>query len=89
MINREPIQNISRDIPPYPDPIYRPPPRPSRNTTTRNTVEIDRFGKFPYQEGSISETYQRLDRTNFQKPPELDSLINTGRLVQKIHIETD
>ena len=37
----------------------------------------------PYQECIISETYQRPDRLYFQEPPELDSLINTGRLVQK------
>ena len=37
----------------------------------------------PYQEGVISETYQRSDRSYFQEPQELDSLINTGKLVQK------
>ena len=37
----------------------------------------------PYQEGVISETYQRPDRSYFQEPPELDSLINTGKLVQE------
>ena len=31
----------------------------------------------------ISETYQRLDKSYFQEPQELESLINTGRLVQK------
>ena len=31
-----------------------------------------------------SETYQRPDRSYFQEPPELDSIINTGGLVQKI-----
>ena len=37
----------------------------------------------PYQEGIISETHQRPDRSYLQEPPKLDSLINTGRLVQK------
>ena len=37
----------------------------------------------PYQEGVISETYQRPDRSYFQEPPDLESLINTGKLVQK------
>ena len=37
----------------------------------------------PYQEGVISETYQRPDRSYFHEPPELDSIISTGRLVQK------
>ena len=40
--------------------------------------------KFPYRECVISETYQRPDRSYFQEPPELDSLINVGRLVQKV-----
>ena len=37
----------------------------------------------PFQEGIISETYQRPDKSYFQEPHELGSLINTGRLVQK------
>ena len=37
----------------------------------------------PFQEGVISETYQRLDKSYFQEPQELDSLIKTGKLVQK------
>ena len=36
----------------------------------------------PFQEGVISETYQRLDKSYFQEPQELEILINTGRLVQ-------
>ena len=34
------------------------------------------------QEGVISETYERLDKSYFQEPQELESRINTGRLVQ-------
>ena len=30
------------------------------------------------QEGVISEMYQRPDKSYFQEPQELDSLINTG-----------
>ena len=37
----------------------------------------------PFQEGFISETYQRPDKLYIQEPPELDSLISTGKLVQK------
>ena len=36
----------------------------------------------PFQEGVISETYQRQDKYFFQEPQELESLISTGRLVQ-------
>ena len=35
-----------------------------------------------YQEGIISETYQRPDKSHFQEPKELENLINMGRLVQ-------
>ena len=38
----------------------------------------------PYQEYIISETYQRLDKSYFQEPLGLDSLVNTGILIQKL-----
>ena len=37
----------------------------------------------PYQEGVISEMYQRCNRSYFQEPPELEGLVSTGKLVQK------
>ena len=37
----------------------------------------------PFQEGVISGTCQRPDKSFFQEPQELESLINIGRLVQK------
>ena len=36
----------------------------------------------PYQKGVIAEMYQRADRSYFQEPPELESLVSTGKLVQ-------
>ena len=39
--------------------------------------------KIPYQEGVISEMYQRPDRSYFQESPQFDSLINTGKLIEK------
>ena len=38
----------------------------------------------PYQEGVISEMYQRPDRSYFQEPADLESLVSTGKLVQKV-----
>ena len=35
----------------------------------------------PFHEGVISKTYQRPDKSFFQEPQELESHINTGRLV--------
>ena len=37
----------------------------------------------PFQEGVISESYQMPDKLFFQESQELDSLVNTGRLVEK------
>ena len=37
----------------------------------------------PFQEGVISETYQRPDKSFSQEPQELESLVNTGRPVKK------
>ena len=37
----------------------------------------------PYQEGIISEIYQRLDKSEIVDPPELIDLVNTERIVQK------
>ena len=46
-------------------------------------INIDYEGNSPFQKSVISETYQWLDKSYFQEPQELDSLINTGKLVQK------
>ena len=37
----------------------------------------------PYQEGIISERYQRPDNSQLIEPPELVDLINTNNIVQK------
>ena len=84
---------ISREIPTYPVPMYRPPlkfsvGKPLQDMSRKITgfdmdINIDIKENSPYQEGIISETYQRPDRSYFQEPQEIDSLINSGRLVQK------
>ena len=44
----------------------------------------------PYQEGIISETYERPDQSYFKEPSELKDLIDTTKLVQKfLPKETD
>ena len=47
-------------------------------------INMDFKENSPYQEGIRSETYQTPDRSYFQGPPELDSLINTKKLVQNL-----
>ena len=46
-------------------------------------INLDFKENSPFQEGVISESFQRLDKTFFQDPKELNDLINMGNLVQK------
>ena len=39
--------------------------------------------KSPHQEGIISETYERPDKSLIQEPPELKGLIDTSKSIQK------
>ena len=56
----------------------------TRKLTDLDTdIKTDFKENSTYQEGVISETYQRSNRSYFHEPPELDSLISTGKLVQK------
>ena len=86
------IQDINREILFYPEPIYRPPPRPLENlqslrveskTNTSPRIDLELEENSLYQEGIISETYQRPDKSYFQELKELENLVNLGRLVQK------
>ena len=92
MIERKATQNISRNIPIYPDLVYRPPPKPVKTPIPKipgSLLDIDPElntdfeENSPYQEGVILEMFQRPDKSYFKEPQELESLINTGRLVQK------
>ena len=92
MVNRKTMQDINKELLTYPCANYRPPPKPVKSfmpEVPRSLSDIDpeinlNFEEnSPFQEGVISETYQRPDKSYFQDPQELDSLINTGRLVQK------
>ena len=75
----------------YPDPIYRPPPRPPYNlrpncpeteSDTKPKIDIE-FEENSHQEGIILEVYQRSNKSYFQEPKDLESLIYTQNLVQK------
>ena len=76
----------------YPDPILKPPPRPpdkiaqnSRQINLDLDREIDKDFEVnsPYQEGVISEIYQRSDKSQLVDPPELTDLVDTDKIVQK------
>ena len=71
------IQDKKREIPFYPDPIYRPSPRPPENlqpqklerkADTSPKIDTEFEENSPYQEGIISKAYQRLDKSYFQEP---------------------
>ena len=76
----------------WPNPYFRPPPRPPDNlwlqslqtkTEVETVVDIEFEENLPHQEGIISEIYQRPDKSYFQEPKDLESLIDTSKLVQK------
>ena len=76
----------------YSDPVIKPPPRPpdrlvqnDRQTNLDIDLEINKDFKenSPYQEGVISEIYQRPDKSQLVDPPELADLIDTDKVVQK------
>ena len=81
MVERKAIQDVSREMPIYPDPVYRPLPKPVKTPITEipgSLLDIDpemntNFEKnSPFQESVISEMYQRLDKSYFQEPQELE-----------------
>ena len=89
----QPIESIidHRPIPPYHEPFVRPPPRPPDVTAMKDNrkdlsdIDTDRKTEFeensPHQEGIISETYERPDKSFIQEPPELKDLIDTSKLI--------
>ena len=92
IVKRMAKQDVSREISIYPGPVYRPHPKPVKLPILeipRSLLDIDPDINMdfeensPFQEGVISETYQKPDKSYFQEPQELVIIINTGRLVQK------
>ena len=92
------IQQIGPKLQHRPSPLYhdlhtRPPPKPPNLTDPLDSwkdlldndldrkVEIEENS--PFQEGIISETYERPDSSYVQEPQELKDLINTTKLIQK------
>ena len=82
-----------RPSPPFYDPYMRPPPKPPdivdpldswkdllENDSDRK-VEIEENS--PFQEGIISEIYERHDTSYVQEPQELKDLIDTTKVIQK------
>ena len=82
-----------RPIPPYCNPYARPPPRPPDVTNAIDSQKelldtdlgrnVDIEENSPFQEGIISGTYERPDRSYVQEPYELKDLIDTTKLLKK------
>ena len=87
------------DVPFHPGPTYRPPPKSIRSNipkiqessqsspSTENInpdINLDFEENSPFQEGIISEAYLRVDKSFFQEPKELNDLINTSNLLQRV-----
>ena len=86
------------DGPFHPGPTYRPHPKPIRSNMPRSQeslqsspsikninpdINLDFEENSPFQEGIISEAYQRPDKSFFQEPKELNNLIITSNLIQR------
>ena len=78
---------------PYHDPYTRPPPRPPDVTDPLDSWKgildndldrkVDIVENSPFQEGIISEIYERPDMSYIQEPHELKDLIDTTKIIQK------
>ena len=73
-ITRRIIQDKNRELTFYPDPIYRPPPRPPENLQpnsleskpdTRLKIDVEFKENSPYQGKIISEFHQRPNKSYF------------------------
>ena len=82
-----------RPTPSYHNPYARPPPKSPDisdpldswidllNSDLDRKVEVEE--NLPFQEGIISEIYERPDNSYVQEPQELTDLIDTSKLIQK------
>ena len=79
-------------IPKYPNQISNPIPKlPERVIQNKKQIDMDLNLEInkdieensPYQEGIISEIYERPHKSELVDPPELTDLINTEKIVQK------
>ena len=72
----------------HPGPILRPTLKPIKQNVqcSQNinpNINFDLEENLPFQEGVMSEMFQRLDKSFFQKPKELGDLINKGNFNHK------
>ena len=90
MVNNNPFMP---DVPFHLDLLLRPKQHMKQNMThkqnSQNEQDISPYINFDFkenslfQEGVMSETFQRLDKSSFQNPKELGDLINKGNFIHK------
>ena len=74
---------------PHPKPTEKPTQKIPRKTSDldidslEQDIDIDFEERSSHQEGVISEIYIRPDKSYFQEPPEFQSQVGTGKLVQR------
>ena len=84
------------DVAFHPSPVCSPPSKPIKQNMTHvqssqspNVKNINPNTNFefeensPFQEGVMSETFQRLEKSFFQEPQELWDLVNKGNCVHE------
>ena len=80
----------------HPGPICRPPPKPIKQNLTyvqssqisnakyiNPSINFDFDENSPFQEGVMSKTFQRPDKSFFQEPKELGDLVNKENFIHK------
>ena len=65
------------DVPLHPYPLLKPSTQQNTNKISYNSnINLDFEESSPFQEGIMSETFQRPDKSFFQNPKELGEVIN-------------
>ena len=72
------------DVPLHQDPFLKPSTLQSTNKTkVSSNANSDFEENLPFQEGIISKMFQRLDKSFFQNPKDLEDLIDKGNLIHE------
>ena len=76
------------DVPLHPDALLKPSSLQQNankinQINQKSSINLDFEENSPFQEGIISETIQRPDKSFFQNPKELENLIDTGNLIHR------
>ena len=91
LVNNNPFMP---DVPFHLDLLFRPPKQSIKQNMTckqnsqsvqgiNPSINFDFEENSPFQEGIMSEMFQRLDKSFFQDPKELGDLVNKGNFVHK------